>query len=71
MKWWKHYKVRQLRRKVMADFSKLDADLVQLKSDAEALIAEVGVEDPAIQVGIDAASAQVVAIDAEIKAKLP
>lgn len=54
----------------MADFSKLNASVAQLKEDAEALIAKVGVEDPAIQQGIDAAQAAVDAVDAEVKAKL-
>ena len=54
----------------MADFSKLTASLTQLKTDTESLIALVGVENPEIQQGIDAAQASVDAIDAEVKAKL-
>ena len=55
----------------MADFSKLTTSIATLKTDAEALIAKVGVEDPAIQAGIDAAQVAVDALDAEVKTKLP
>ena len=55
----------------MADFTKLTASVATLKADADALIAKVGVEDPAIQAGIDAAQASVDAIDADVKTKLP
>jgi len=54
----------------MADFTALNASVAQLKADAEALIALVGQEDPAIQQNIDAAKAAVDAIDVEVKAKL-
>ena len=75
---------KNLREILMADFSKLEAvnasskdAIATLKTDAEALIAKVGVEDPAIQQNIDASvvAAQenldaTNAIDAEVKAKL-
>ena len=54
----------------MADFSVLTANVAQLKTDAEALIAKVGVEDPQIQVAINQAASDVAAIDDEVKAKL-
>ena len=54
----------------MADFSVLNANIATLKTDAEALIAKVGVEDPSIQQNIDASAAAVAAVDAEVKAKL-
>ena len=59
-----------LREILMADFSVLNANVAQLKTDAEALIAKVGVEDPQIQVAINQAAADVAAIDDEVKAKL-
>ena len=55
----------------MADFTALNNAVATLKTDAEALIAKVGVEDPTIQQNIDAATTAVNAIDAEVKAKLP
>ena len=61
---------KHLREILMADFSVLNGNIAQLKTDAEALIAKVGVEDPAIQQGIDASAAAVAEIDAEVKAKL-
>ena len=54
----------------MADFTALNNAVATLKTDAEALIAKVGVEDPAIQQNIDAATTALAAIDAEVKAKL-
>ena len=55
----------------MADFTALNANIAQLKTDAEALINLQGTEDPAIQAGINAAAQAVADIDAEVKAKLP
>jgi len=55
----------------MADFTALNAAVATLKTDAEALIAKVGTEDPAIQQNIDAVTTAVNAIDTEVKTKLP
>lgn len=55
----------------MADFSRLTASITTLKGNSEALIAKVGVEDPAIQAGINAAQASVDAINTEVLTKLP
>jgi hypothetical protein len=64
------YTLWRLRRRLMADFSALNAAVETLKGDAEALIAKVGTEDPSIQQNIDAATAAVNALDGEVKSAL-
>ena len=54
----------------MADFSKVNASFDQLEVDVKALEGLVGVENPAIQAGIDALQVRADALDAEVKAKL-
>ena len=58
---------------IMADFSKLDANVAQLDTDVATLIAQgsgTGVEDPAIQAGIDNSASAVAGLDAQVVAAL-
>lgn len=65
------YQIHRLRKKLMADFTVLNANIANLKTDAEALIAKLAAENATVQTGIDAAAAAVAAVDTEVKANLP
>ncbi len=69
--WFLKHRLERLRRKVMADFSKLDASVSKLKTDTETYIAAVAAAKAAVQPGIDNAQVAVDAIDAEVLAATP
>jgi outer membrane murein-binding lipoprotein Lpp len=64
-------KIKRLERKIMAKFDTLNANITELGTDVDALIAAKGQEDPAIQTAIDAAATAVQAVDTKVKAALP
>ena len=71
--WYTNWLRRSLEREIMADLSRLNAAVASLDQKVTALLAlpPTVVEDPAVQAGIDQATASVEAISQKIDAAHP